>query len=464
LPIFSRKPQPDKPLLAQLKGDAPGLGKTAIATAGDPKILLKYRTSMGVVVDPTLDADLNAILGRLQAAWPDAPSPARVHVIPDSDFSARTYGSGDIFVAAGALESMESEDEVAAMLAHEYSHVLLHHAHESKLDEAASGLFTAGMLYAMYRNGKKPDDAAFVRQFGIGVLAMETVSSGLVPAMTRRDEDEADRLGMDLMIRAGYNPVAMTTMLERMIDWEARNAAAAQAREQQAARLDDAIKAESNGQVQLDLTPVINAIFANISAGIGKLMSKLRRQHADATERREHAKDYLRVAHADAQRPALRPVPWAKRRQVQALFAGLAETREAWGLVAGEDGADRAKARALAEQVRKTPAGKSALPRYLVAILSPGGKTPALLAAETKADDSLIRAHLDYIEAVGARDHALGTSAYERAHAVFGDDPQLQPYAARFAPPKPGNPAMTALCDSLKGDLKATCQAVAKGS
>lgn len=460
-PIFSRAAPSDQPLLVQLKGDRPGLGKSAIGSA-DPKMLLRYRTSFGTVNDRTLTADLDAVLARVQGAWPDEPPAARVHVIPDAKFDARTYGEGDIFVAVGMLQSMESEDEVAALLSHEYSHVLLGHPHDSKLDKAASGLFAGAMLYAMYRNDKKPDEAAFMRQFGVAALAMESVSSGLVPAMTRKQEDAADRLGMDLMIRAGYNPVAMATFLERMADWEARNTAAAEARRVRAASLDDAIRSETGGQMKLDLMPLVDAIYTNISNGIDKLMGKLRRQHANANERREHVRDYLRLAHADAPRPALRPIPWAKQKQVQALFAGLADARDAWDMIVSDESMDIGRLNSLIEKMRRTPAGQSAFPRYLLTAREVG-KGLAPLAREASAGDSLLRAHLAYMDAADRRDHALAVAAYERAHAVFGDDPQLQPYAARFAPPRPGNPAMAALCDSLKGDLKATCQAVAKG-
>lgn len=456
-PIFSRVAPPDKPLLVQLKGDLPGLGKSAIGP-GDPKMLVKYRSAFGTVEDKALVADLNAVLARVQGAWPGEPPPARVHVIPDRQFDARTYEGGDIFVAAGMLQSMESEDEIAALLSHEYSHVLLGHAHESKLDKAASGVFAGAMLYAMYRSGQKPDSNAFLRQFGVATLAMETVSSGLVPAMTRKEEDAADRLGMDLMIRAGYNPVAMGAFLERQADWEARDAAAADARKASAARLEDAIRTESNGQVKLDLAPVANAIVENIGNGLGKLRDKLRRQHADANERRDNARNYLRLAHADAERPALSPLPWVKQKQVQALFAGLVEANEVWERFASDERPDPKRL----ERLRKTPAASAPFARFLL-VTQDAGTGFAALEREAATDDSLLRAHLAYIDVVGGRDHERAVAAYERAHAVFGDDPQLQPYAVRFAPPKPGNPALASLCDSLKGDLKATCQSVAKG-
>ena len=60
----------------------------------------------------------------------------------------------------------------------------------------------------------------YVRDALVRETAMQSVQAGIVPTRARAQEDEADRLGTDLMVAAGYNPIGMMDMLGRMELWE----------------------------------------------------------------------------------------------------------------------------------------------------------------------------------------------------------------------------------------------------
>ena len=89
--------------------------------------LQRQRWAYGVVEQPQLDRALDQILQELRRVAGSQAPEARIHVMPDPSFQAYATDDGSIFIAAGMLQSMESKDEVAALIAHEYVHVLRRH-------------------------------------------------------------------------------------------------------------------------------------------------------------------------------------------------------------------------------------------------------------------------------------------------------------------------------------------------
>ena len=75
-----------------------------------------------------LDAYLNGVLAKLLAQSPVKGVPARVYVRASGDWAAKSTADANIYVALGTLLRLDNEDEVAALLGHEASHVILGHA------------------------------------------------------------------------------------------------------------------------------------------------------------------------------------------------------------------------------------------------------------------------------------------------------------------------------------------------
>ncbi len=163
----------------------------------------------GVVYrDPKLETYINQVAMRLVASEPVKDGQFRVKVIKDPHLNAFTYPNGLCYVHTGILARLENEAQLAALLSHEIAHYIhqhaiggirrLHHqatpaARDSAEEETASS-------------------AAFVLQ------SVECAWSGY----RHEAEFEADREGLKLMMRAGYNPYEALRLFEHLAEEMAR--------------------------------------------------------------------------------------------------------------------------------------------------------------------------------------------------------------------------------------------------
>ena len=186
--------------------------------------------------DP-LSRYLNAVLEKIVAASPVPDIPARV-VIVDLQELPNTFAAkdGTIYVSFKLLVDMNknpdrsSEDALAFLLAHELSHILyFHHGSDAigKMIKAAAfgtEVVVSSMQLLGEITGKRDvaDSAkegldTFYRTARIAQFAEETT---FTPTWTRKQENQADLLGFDLMIKAGYNPNAVYDFMKLLAAYE----------------------------------------------------------------------------------------------------------------------------------------------------------------------------------------------------------------------------------------------------
>ena len=116
----------------------------------------------------------------------------------DTDLrNAVAVPSGFIFITRGLLGVINSEDELAAVLAHEIAHHELRH---NMLDAAAGKAFTVMRMF-LEEEGRNGEQSI-----------METMAVGY----SEQHELEADRRGIELLALAGYQPQALVRVLERL--------------------------------------------------------------------------------------------------------------------------------------------------------------------------------------------------------------------------------------------------------
>jgi len=115
----------------------------------------------------------------------------------------------DIYVTRGLLDLIRSEDELAAVLGHEVGHVVNRHAAE----HMAKGQL--GQMVAMAVGVAGSDDQGRGQR---AAMAAAMVNQMLQLKFSRSDELEADRVGMDYMKQAGYNPEAMLGVMHILAD------------------------------------------------------------------------------------------------------------------------------------------------------------------------------------------------------------------------------------------------------
>lgn len=128
-----------------------------------------------------------------------------VNIITSDDVNAWCMPGGKIAVYTGIIEQLNiTDDELAAVMGHEIAHALREHARER-----ASGQAVAGSLINI--------GAAILGLGDAGVKGASMAYQGLVGLPnSRMHETEADRIGIELAARAGYNPQAAITLWQKM--------------------------------------------------------------------------------------------------------------------------------------------------------------------------------------------------------------------------------------------------------
>jgi predicted Zn-dependent protease len=142
-------------------------------------------------------------VGRWLASQTERPDlPWQFGVLDAPQLNAFATPGGYIFVTRGLLERMRSEAELAGVLAHEIAHVLQKHHLKAIQKSGQVGLATGVLSLAIQDRNSLARDKLI--SFGT-----EMYSRGL----DRGDELEADRLGVVIAARAGYDPYGLPAVL-----------------------------------------------------------------------------------------------------------------------------------------------------------------------------------------------------------------------------------------------------------
>jgi len=146
---------------------------------------------------------VNCITNEIIDVIPEGPpAPAdgwEVTVFDQESINAFALPGGNIGVFTGILEVTENQDQLAAVLGHEVAHVIARHAAERMTIGRVSG--AAGAV-----------GGAVIGTGNAGTLA----ALGLDLPFGRKQEDEADLLGLDYMAQAGFDPRAAVTLWQNM--------------------------------------------------------------------------------------------------------------------------------------------------------------------------------------------------------------------------------------------------------
>ncbi len=133
--------------------------------------------------------------------------PFSFKVVQEDSINAFALPGGPMYVHTGLLRAVENEAQLAGVLAHELSHVVLRHGtnQASKAQFAQLGALLAG---AVIGTGSITGQLA---QLGIGLGA-----NSVLLKYSRNAESQADLLGAYTMAKAGYNPIEMARFFERL--------------------------------------------------------------------------------------------------------------------------------------------------------------------------------------------------------------------------------------------------------
>lgn len=157
--------------------------------------------------DAEIETYLNAVAAKLKA-FADSPDISfKIKIINDPNLNAFAFPNGVIYVHTGVLARMENEAQLAALLAHEMTHCTHRHS------------LRALMSQKDRLDNKSTPQQSFAKVAMFQELARILGVNGSMAAVTgytREFEAEADRAGLDLMTKAGYDPRQALNLFEHL--------------------------------------------------------------------------------------------------------------------------------------------------------------------------------------------------------------------------------------------------------
>ena len=177
------------------------------------QIINELRDSGAILDDPQLQQYIQD-LGKQLSSHSDNPTlHFAYYVIDDDDINASTLPGGFIVVNSGLILLTQNEDELAGVLAHETGHVTQRHLArqlEDQKDHAFMDVATMLAAIVAASRASQPD---------VAVGALASAQASIIQHQinyTRGDEEEADRVGIATLARAGFQPRGMADFFAEM--------------------------------------------------------------------------------------------------------------------------------------------------------------------------------------------------------------------------------------------------------
>ena len=176
-------------------------------------MLHELRNQQMVLDDELLTDYLNTVGYQLVSFSPKTSQPFTFFVMRDREINAFALPGGFVGVNSGLITMTRTEDELAAVLAHEVSHVTQNHLIRAvEAEEKMAPLMVLAMIGAIAASAHTSPYST--SNADVGAIA---VAQGLAAQMqinfTRGDEQEADRVGIQTLARSGYGFSGNTTTL-----------------------------------------------------------------------------------------------------------------------------------------------------------------------------------------------------------------------------------------------------------
>jgi Zn-dependent protease with chaperone function len=153
-----------------------------------------------VVTDPLLNGWVNDVSNKLWAQTVRKDVPYSIKILDVSDVNAFSTLGGYIYINLGTLDFVQSDDELAGVIGHETGHIERRHV--------VSGANKATIIDILFGIGSMLSPLLY--RFG------QLLEAGVLARMSRDDENEADKYGVLLMSRAGYDPDAMKSFMAHL--------------------------------------------------------------------------------------------------------------------------------------------------------------------------------------------------------------------------------------------------------
>ena len=176
----------------------------------------QVRRQMAALDDAQVTGYVRSIGERLVARTPGPKYPYSFTVANYREINAFALPGGPIWINRGVIEAATSESQVAGVLAHEIAHIAQRHA-ASQLTKAMIANWGLGLLGAFLGNSGGAETTQ---------VAASLLTNGVFLKFNRDDEVDADKVGLQILTRAGWDGRGMIELFETLRRTASRDPAA----------------------------------------------------------------------------------------------------------------------------------------------------------------------------------------------------------------------------------------------
>lgn len=213
LTVSQASAQSSDSTLPSIGGAGGGLISERQETDIGRQVMTSIRRSAPQITDALVQDYLNSIIYRLVPSAPLSSSDLTLAIIDSPDINAFAVPGNVVGVNGGLFLNAESEQQFASVLAHELAHLSQRHfARRLEQQETSAPLTIAGMIAGIILSAVTQSDVGIAAIAGTQALAVQNML-----AYSRAHEQEADRVGMDILASSGMDPRGMPEMFEIMM-------------------------------------------------------------------------------------------------------------------------------------------------------------------------------------------------------------------------------------------------------
>ena len=208
------------PAFADNSDTLPDMGTTAGSTLSIGQemqmgdfFVRQLRGSAPLINDPLLSRYINNLGMRLVGHAHSVRTPFHFYLINNDELNAFAFFGGNVVLHSALFRYADDESQLASVMAHEISHVTQRHLARAMEDQKRNAPLTwVGALGSILLAMASP-------QAGMAALTgtLAGTQQGMI-SFTRQNEEEADRMGIGVLQRSGFDPQAMPRFMDKLLD------------------------------------------------------------------------------------------------------------------------------------------------------------------------------------------------------------------------------------------------------
>ncbi|WDE11052.1 M48 family metallopeptidase [Thalassomonas haliotis] len=311
-------------------------GQGGLISYSGIQIPLDQIRQTSLIHSPELTTYLQNITDHIIKQWPGTPIKSKVVIVNSYTFGPYVDQFGVIHVPLGMLENVESEDEIASLLSHEVGHILLRHHERSEVVKSqqeyvkniASTVVVVNtakntklnkvgenykLIYTPTEQSKNNTSKAAIYSYLINSLSDNVWST----AWARNQEDEADLLGLDLLVHSGYSPRAASHTLDRLSDFQGKQKSILNT------FIDNKKEALANAWQEGDMAALGQEASTTLLEGTVSLIDSttdyLKKSHMSPADRNLNLRHYIRKEYRSKKRKRVNKTTWKQMKSSLAV-------------------------------------------------------------------------------------------------------------------------------------------------